>query len=270
MKVSAADNLEYIEYDRDDEISTLVDSYNKMVSDLSASTKALALAERDKAWSEMARQVAHEIKNPLSPMKMQLQMLIRRKASGKPDWQEKFDEASEMILNHIDILAATADDFSTFAKLYSEAPVDIDLDGLLKEEVMMFEGREGIELTYFGLAGVSVRGPKPQLTRVFVNLINNSVQALVESGVKDGVVRVSLRNSITEGFYDIVFEDNGPGVAEEHVDKLFTPNFTTKNSGSGLGLAISRSVLERCGAAISYSRSFSLGGACFTILFPKG
>ena len=72
------------------------------------------------------------------------------------------------------------------------------------------------------------------------------------------------------GFYDIVFEDNGPGVAEEHVDKLFTPNFTTKNSGSGLGLAISRSVLERCGAAISYSRSFSLGGACFTILFPKG
>ena len=141
---------------------------------------------------------------------------------------------------------------------------------MLQEEISIFDNREGIRFEYIGLDGVKVMGPKPQLTRVFVNLINNSVQALVDSGVKDGVVRVSLRNSITEGFYDIVFEDNGPGVAEEHVDKLFTPNFTTKNSGSGLGLAISRSVLERCGAAISYSRSFSLGGACFTILFPKG
>lgn len=269
MKVSAADNLEYIEYDRDDEISTLVDSYNKMVSDLSASTKALALAERDKAWSEMARQVAHEIKNPLSPMKMQLQMLIRRKASGKPDWQEKFDEASEMILNHIDILAATADDFSTFAKLYSEAPVDIDLDGLLKEEVMMFEGKEGIELTYFGLAGVSVRGPKPQLTRVFVNLLTNAVQA-VEGAFPDGGGRiaVSLRKSVEEGFYDIVFEDNGPGVIEENISKLFVPKFTTKSAGSGLGLAISKSVIDRVGGTISYSRSFALGGACFTVKYP--
>jgi signal transduction histidine kinase len=113
-------------------------------------------------------------------------------------------------------------------------------------------------------------GPKPQLTRVFVNLINNSVQAMTERGDSDGTVRISLRNSITEGFYDIVFEDSGPGVADENIDKLFTPNFTTKNGGSGLGLAISRSVLERCGASISYSRSFALGGACFTILYPKG
>ena len=113
-------------------------------------------------------------------------------------------------------------------------------------------------------------GPKPQLTRMFVNLINNSVQALTERGSKGGIVRVSLRNSIREGFYDIVFEDNGPGVAKENEDRLFTPNFTTKNGGSGLGLAISRSVLERCGASISYARSFALGGACFTILYPKG
>ena len=270
MKVSAADNLEYIEYDRDDEISTLVDSYNKMVSDLSASTKALALAERDKAWSEMARQVAHEIKNPLSPMKMQLQILMRRKASGDPDWQEKFDEASEMILHHIDILAGTAEDFSTFAKLYSEAPVDIDLDGLLKEEVMMFEGREGLEITYFGLAGAKVRGPKPQLTRVFVNLLTNAVQA-VEGAFPDGGGRiaVSLRNSVEEGFYDIVFEDNGPGVSEENVSRLFVPKFTTKSGGSGLGLAISKSVIDRVGGRIAYSRSFTLGGACFTVKYPK-
>ena len=80
---------------------------------------------------------------------------------------------------------------------------------------------------------------------------------------------MSLRNSVTDGFYDIVFEDDGPGVAEEHQCKLFTPNFTTKNGGSGLGLAISKSILDSCGATIAYSKSFALGGACFTILYPK-
>ena len=270
MKVSAADNLEYIEYDRDDEISSLVDSYNKMIGALAASTEALAAAERDKAWSEMARQVAHEIKNPLSPMKIQLQMLMRRKASGNPDWQDKFDEASKMILHHIDILAGTAEDFSTFAKLYSETPVEIDLDGLIKEEVMMFEGREGVDITYFGLAGAKISGPRPQLTRVFVNLLTNAVQA-VEGASPDGGgrINVSLRNSVEDGFYDIVFEDNGPGVSAEHIPHLFEPKFTTKSGGSGLGLAISKSVIDRVGGSITYSRSFVLGGACFTVKYPK-
>jgi signal transduction histidine kinase len=140
---------------------------------------------------------------------------------------------------------------------------------MLQEEISIFDNREDIKFEFIGLEGVRVMGPKPQLTRVFVNLINNAVQAMTETGGK-GTLRISLRNSITEGFYDIVFEDSGPGVAEENVDKLFTPNFTTKNGGSGLGLAISRSVLERCGASISYSRSFALGGACFTILYPRG
>ena len=103
---------------------------------------------------------------------------------------------------------------------------------------------------------------------MFVNLINNAVQAIGER--PDGRVVVSLRNSMRDGYYDIVFEDNGPGVSEENVVRLFTPNFTTKNGGSGLGLAISRSILERCGATIVYSRSFALGGACFTITYPKG
>lgn len=270
MNVAGADDLETIDYNNSDEISGLVKAYNRMVVELQDSTVKLAQAERDKAWSGMARQVAHEIKNPLTPMKLQIQRLIRLKNKGDDSWQEKFDEISRIILDHIDILSETANEFSSFAKLYDQEPDEINLAAMLQEEISIFDNREGVRFEYIGLDGVKVMGPKPQLTRVFVNLINNSVQALAEGGVKDGVVRVSLRNSITEGFYDIVFEDNGPGVAEENVDKLFTPNFTTKTGGSGLGLAISRSVLERCGASISYSRSFSLGGACFTILFPKG
>ena len=261
------DSLEYIQYDQQDEIQSLVQSYNRMVSELSESTRRLAQAERDKAWSGMARQVAHEIKNPLTPMKLQLQRLIRLKQKNAPDWQEKFDEMAKVLLDHIDILSDTANEFSSFAKLYTEPSTKINLDIVLQEEISMFDNKEGIKFEYIGLKGTVVMGPKPQLTRVFVNLVNNAVQAL--EGCSDGIVRVSLRNSTQEGFYDIVFEDNGPGVAEENVQKLFTPNFTTKNGGSGLGLAISRSVLERCNATISYSKSFTLGGACFTIVYPK-
>ena len=270
MDAAGAGDLEYIRYNSKDEISGLVNAYNRMVTELKESTRKLAQAERDKAWSGMARQVAHEIKNPLTPMKLQIQRLIRLKNRGDDSWQEKFDEISRILLDHIDILTETANEFSTFAKLYTQEPDEIDLSALLQEEISIFDNRGDISFEYIGLDAVKVMGPKPQLTRVFVNLINNSVQAVTEHGGSDGKVRISLRNSITEGFYDIVFEDNGPGVAEENIDKLFTPNFTTKNSGSGLGLAISRSVLERCGASISYSRSFALGGACFTILYPKG
>lgn len=260
--------LEPIEYDREDEISSLIKAYNDMVQQLEESRATLAQAERDKAWSAMARQVAHEIKNPLTPMKLQLQRIIRLKEKGGDQWQEKFDEMAAVLLEHIEILTQTANEFSDFAKLYVQEPVRMDLNRLLEDEIAMFDGREGVEFSYFGLEGAEISGPKPQLTRVFVNLINNSVQAL--EGVPDAKVVVSLRKSAREDALDIVFEDNGPGVSEENRDRLFTPNFTTKNGGTGLGLAISKSVLERCGASITYSRSFTLGGACFTICYPAG
>lgn len=266
MIATNVSDLEYIRYNNDDEISSLVKAYNSMVRDLSESTRQLANAERDKAWSAMARQVAHEIKNPLTPMKLQLQRIIRLKERNAPDWQVKFDEVVKIVLDHIDILTDTANEFSTFAKLYSEEPTLIDVDSLLSEEVMMYDGREGIEISYIGLPGVYITGPKPQLTRVFVNLINNAVQAVEDR--PDAKILVSLRKSTLDGYYDIVFEDNGPGVAEENIPRLFTPNFTTKSSGTGLGLAICRSILEKCGAGIHYSKSFVLQGACFTISFP--
>ena len=215
----------------------------------------------------MARQVAHEIKNPLTPIKLRLQMLIRMKESGNPAWTEKFDEVSAVVLEHIDILADTANEFSTFAKLYSEEPVEFDLDAMIKEEVSLFDGREGVTISYMGLSGARIKGPKPQLTRVLVNLITNALQA-VESR-DGGEVLISLRNSQKEGFYDIVVEDNGPGVREENRAKLFTPDFTTKTGGSGLGLAICRNIVEKCSGDIQYSRSFVLGGACFTVRYPK-
>ena len=279
-KMNSADinNLEYIIYKREDEISSLVDAYNRMVRDLSDSTRQLAQAERDNAWSQMARQVAHEIKNPLTPIKLELQRLIRLKQKGNQTWEEKFDKVSAVVLEHIDILTDTANEFSTFAKLYSEEPVLLDLDRILKDQLLIFDNKENINISYLGMENAYVVAPKPQLIRVFVNLITNAIQAVemrqreveTETGeTVPGKVEIYLRNSIKEGCYDVVVDDNGSGVKEENVGKLFTPNFTTKSAGTGLGLAICRNIMEKCGGEISYKRSFTLGGASFTVTIPK-
>lgn len=268
MISARSEGLEYIIYEREDEISALVRAYNLMVRDLSESSKQVAQAERDKAWSEMARQVAHEIKNPLTPIKLQIQRIIRLREKGDASWPQKFEDMAPLILESIDSLTDTANEFSTFAKLYSEEPVTIDLDKLIADQVSLFDGRSGVKLQYIGLKGAKIVGPKPQLTRVIVNLLTNAFQA-VENQPQEGQVMVSLRNSSREGYYDVVIEDNGPGVKDENRARLFTPNFTTKSGGTGLGLAICKNILERCGGEISYSKSFTLGGACFTFRLPK-
>jgi signal transduction histidine kinase len=129
-----------------------------------------------------------------------------------------------------------------------------------------------------GLSGATVMAPKPQLIRVFVNLMTNAIQAIeiqqkedIEHGLepRKGMINIYIRNSVKDGYYDIVFEDNGPGVSEENLGKLFTPNFTTKSSGTGLGLAICRNIVEKCNGEILYQKSFGLKGACFTVRLPK-
>jgi nitrogen fixation/metabolism regulation signal transduction histidine kinase len=279
-KMSNADinTLEHIEYEGDDEISSLVKAYNRMVKELKESTVKLAQAERDKAWSQMARQVAHEIKNPLTPIKLQIQRLIMMKQNDNPKWEEKFDKVAAVVLEHIQILSDTANDFSTFAHLYTEEPVLMDLDKTLKEQLVIFDNKENIKFTYIGMEETYVMAPKPQLIRVFVNLITNAVQAIeimqreiVENGGEPvaGSILICLRNSTRDGYYDITIDDNGPGVKGENIDKLFTPNFTTKTGGTGLGLAISRNIIEKCDGEIRYQKSFSLGGASFIITIPK-
>ena len=269
MTVTDVDHLEPLEYEQEDEITPLVQAYNRMVQDLGESSRRLAQVERDKAWTDMARRVAHDLKNPLTPIKLQLQMLMRMKDSGNPAWQERFDEVASTVLYHVDLLADSADQFSTFAKMYDQKAERLDLDVLIRQEVDLFNSREDISLEYFGLPESFVQAPRPQLTRVVVNLITNAIPA-VDGNEGEKRLVVSLRNAVEDGFYDIVVEDNGPGVDQENQDKIFTPDFTTKTSGSGLGLAICRRIAEHCGGTISYSKSFALGGACFTVKYPKG
>ena len=140
-----------------------------------------------------------------------------------------------------------------------------------------FDNKENVRISYVGMEEALVMAPKPQLIRVFVNLITNAIQAVeirqkevAEHGGEafEGKVMIFLRNSTKEGYYDIVVDDNGSGVSEENQSKLFTPNFTTKSAGTGLGLAICRNIIEKCNGEISYQKSFVLGGASFTVTIP--
>ena len=278
MNRARIDELEYIIYDREDEITGLVHSYNLMVHDLSESTKQLAVAERSRTLNSMSRQVAHEIKNLMTPFKLQIQRLIRLRENNNPLWEEKFDHIVPIIMDSINSLSETALDYNALAQVDVEERVLLDLDELASNQVSLVDCKDNITIQYMGLKKAMVIGPKTQLIRVLVNLITNSLQALEtmwkdemdnRSRLKQGLVYISIRNSIKDGFYDVVVEDNGPGVKDSDRHNLFVPNFTTKSSGTGLGLAICKSVAESCGGDIQYSRSFTLQGACFTLRIPK-
>ena len=278
---------EKIDYDNNDEVSYIVKAYNRMIDNMTDSTRRFALSEREQAWRDMARQIAHEIKNPLTPMRLNIQHLLRMKQNGVPDLGDKLEKICNSLLEQIDVLADTATEFSSFAKFNVEESVDVDLDVTLREQIVLFGSYEGIDIEY-RRAGEMVGetyhifAPKSQMIRVFVNLLTNAVQAL-EPSVLTSSARGRIYVTLTKYTADqdsawgipgvryvrVDVEDNGPGVSLENRSKLFTPKFTTKNSGSGLGLAICKSVVEQIGGTIIYSTSEELGGADFRVIVPE-
>ncbi len=266
MRLPGSKKKEHLEYrEGKDELGMLVAAYNRMVDELDESTRLLARTERETAWKGMARTIAHEIKNPLTPMKLSIQHLQRLKRDNAPGWEEKFDKTSATLLEQIDILTRAATDFSTLSKLFSDEEVTHeDLLVLLRREAELFLSAEnftiGIE-TDLESAPIDLR--RQQILRAFTNLISNASQAI---GNRDG--RVVIRIAGDGGKYQVSVEDNGPGVSEENIPKLFSGNFTTKTDGSGLGLCICRDIFEQNGGSIRYERSARLGGASFVVTLP--
>ena len=269
MESLAVDGLrkEHINYrNTKDEVGVLVQAYNKIVDDLEESTQRLAETEREQAWKEMARQIAHEIKNPLTPMRLSIQHMMRLKKQNVPGWEDRFEELSRSLLEQIDILSETANEFSQISKFYREEETVENLDEMLSEQVVLFGGRDDVSVTYrCDVEQPLVRVRKKQMIRAFVNLISNAVQAVEQT--PGGQVRISVEDGGKDE-YTVTVEDNGPGVSPENRSKLFKPNFTTKSSGTGLGLAITRSIVEQSAGRISY-RTSELGGAAFVIVLPK-
>ena len=256
---------EHIDYNRNDELGVLVSSYNQMVDDLEESAKKLAQGEREQAWREMARQIAHEIKNPLTPMRLSIQHLVRLKEQGIEDWPVRFDALANSLIEQIDILSNAASEFSSFSRFYSEELGDVELNLLVREQLVLFSGKENIRISYESACREAVvRARKTQLSRLLVNLISNAQQSLDKR--EKGNILVSLR--MADGFYEISVEDDGPGVPDNLTNRLFKPNFTTKSGGTGLGLAICRSIVEQSQGEIFYTVSKRLGGANFYFRLP--
>ncbi len=260
------DHRAHINYDSNDELGQLVKAYNKMTDDLQHSTRLLAESEREQAWREMARQIAHEIKNPLTPMRLSIQHLVRMKKMGTDNWQEKFEQLATSLIEQIDILSNTASEFSSFAKFYNEDAAEVDLVDIIREQKILFDNHDNIEMQiYTMLNSAKVYARKSQITRVFINLISNAIQAIED--IEHGIIRITLVEE--DLFYKVEIEDNGSGISEENLGKIFRPNFTTKTSGTGLGLAICYNIIIQSHGDITYKRSTDLGGAEFIIILPK-
>ncbi|MFA6770472.1 MAG: ATP-binding protein, partial [Bacteroidales bacterium] len=256
---------EYINYTNKDELGILVAAYNKMVDDVNESTIRLAQGEREQAWREMARQIAHEIKNPLTPMRLSIQHMVRLKDRGVADWPKKFDALANSLIEQIDILSDAAGEFSSFSRFYSEDLSHFDLISLIREQIILFNTRDNISISFVcNTKDAFIFARKTQLTRVFVNLFSNAVQA-VESQEK-GEIRITLDKGHKN--YTVTVEDSGTGVPDSLTHRLFKPNFTTKSGGTGLGLAICRSIMEQSQGTIHYQTSEKLGGASFIVNIP--
>lgn len=254
-----------IEYTSNDEVGQLIGEYNRMVDELSRSATELARNQRESAWREMARQIAHEVKNPLTPIKLSLQYLQKAKKDGVPDWDQRFDRFAQSLSEQINALTVIANEFSSFAKLPNAKTEEIDIYKQINEVLNMFQGYAGIEFSISKNIDKTpiVLADRDQLTRVFNNLIKNAIQS-IERG-KHG--RIGLILNIANDTVQIDVTDNGVGIPDDVLPKLFTPNFTTKSAGTGLGLAITREIIVGFGGSIKVKTQPNVGST-FTVELP--
>ena len=254
--ISLGKQNEKITWQSNDEIGKLVNEYNQMLIKLEESAHLLAQSERESAWREMAKQVAHEIKNPLTPMKLNLQYLQHLIKNNPNDFNLKFEKASAGIIEQIDALANIATEFSNFAKLPSTQLQTINLVEIINSAVLIFENYKGIQINnLITKTQLLVKGDKDQALRVFNNILKNAVQALVETQQP----KISIEVTEKENKLIVLITDNGCGIAEELAPKLFTPNFTTKTTGSGLGLAMVKSSIQSFGGNVWFKSTLNQG-----------
>ncbi len=255
---------ELIIYERDDEIGQLVKQYNKMVLELEESVSSLAESEREGAWREMAKQVAHEIKNPLTPMQLSIQHLQRAYANGPSEKLDSlFEKTSKLLIDQINSLSTMASEFSNFAKMPEYQYEEFNLSESLKSTIDLFIRSENAKIVSNIAENIWINADKDQLKRVFNNLIKNAIQAIPES--KEGRIEITLTEE--NKFALIGVSDNGTGIPEENYKKVFVPNFSTKNSGMGLGLAISRKIIETAGGSIHFESEVNKG-TTFEVKLP--
>ncbi len=263
QQVNLSQHNEIIIWHRKDEIAPLVNEYNAMVQKLEQSAVALARSEREGAWREMARQVAHEIKNPLTPMKLSIQYLLRAINADAANSKELSKKVVTTLVEQIDQLAKIAGDFSQFANINNVQLETFDVAEVLTSVIALYGHGEGVTIHYQPSIASLVRADKMQLNRLFTNLIKNAIEAVDE---KHEVV-IHIQQQHTDNAVIISIADNGKGIPQDMQGRIFTPNFTTKTSGTGLGLAICKGIVESINGTIQFSTEANVG-TTFTVMLP--
>ncbi len=255
---------EEIEWSRNDEIGVLVKEYNTMVQKLAESAQALAKSEREGAWRQMARQVAHEIKNPLTPMKLSIQYLQKAIDSNSPNVKALTANVARTLVEQIDHLSKIASDFSQFANIGVPKKEQFDLHEVLHSLAHLYETNEQIDFSWNPVhQQLILFEDKTQINRLFTNLLQNAVDA-----VSDQPRKVIAVNELIVGNRVVIsITDSGGGIPENMRNKIFTPNFTTKTSGTGLGLAMCKSIIEQARGDIWFE-TIEGSGTTFFVQFP--
>ena len=244
------------------EIDVLVDAYNNMIDQLEESAVKLARSEREQAWREMAKQVAHEIKNPLTPMRLSVQSFMRKFDPNDANIREKMTEYSQTLIQQIDVMSSIASAFSDFAKMPTQNKEKIEVISVVKlaldifyEDFIIYQPKE---------KELFANLDKTQLIRIVTNLVKNALQAVEQEENPEIKVEVLSNKKQVE----IIVTDNGKGIADEVKDLIFEPKFTTKSSGMGLGLAMIKNIIEAYDGNISFTSQVGVG-TVFTVILPK-
>ncbi len=249
------DNLP-IDYSSDDEIGVLVKEYNKMLIKLERNKEALARSQKESAWKEIARQVAHEIKNPLTPMRLKIQQLQRDLSDSKQI------RLLESMVSQIDTLSDIADSFSEFAKMPAPENTQFDIIELVDESIRLHRSKQVTIKAFLNSDSVKVWADPNILSRIMNNLLLNAIQS-----VADGPIELVVKAILCENKIEISCKDNGAGIPEEISEKIFTTYFSTKATGSGIGLAVAKKGIENAGGNIWFESKEGMG-TTFYISLP--
>jgi two-component system nitrogen regulation sensor histidine kinase NtrY len=244
------------------EINLLITAYNRMVDELEVSAVKLAQSEREEAWREMAKQVAHEIKNPLTPMRLTVQSFQRKFDPNDPEIKQKMDDYSETLIQQIDTMNSVASAFSNFASMPAQQNetlnvvevVELALD-IFNEEFIIFESNS---------SEIISKIDRTQLIRIITNLVKNAIQSIPEQQ-EDKKVFINVKKEVNNVLISVT--DNGTGISPEDTNRIFEFKFTTKNSGMGLGLGIIKNIIENYKGTITFETEYGKGTQ-FTVSLP--